>query len=524
MAARPVASGERPPAWKLAAPHDACTQGLLVSGFAALPTGRALFLELSGPDGAPTSQGWLADLESVAPISDADGRDDQAAAIGFTWSGLRRMGLDEQTLASFSRPFREGMFQEDRARRLGDRRGKRWLETVVEGGPSWSGNPGPRAPAGVDDPSLDGDTVETPITVHVLLLLYEASEAAADARTAEVEKVLARHAVRIVHRLPLVLDPDHQGISREHFGFADGLSQPAPYDQTAVTVAGAPASSDGPNAVPLGEFLIGHLNGHHEKAPGPITPSGSAADAHLPAHELAEGFRDLGVDGSYMVVRQLRQDVAAFWRSMDAGARKIAANDPQNAAQVNAQWLAERVIGRNADGHLLCPGGVLAADRHGLPDNEFLFLPRDREGVGCPAGSHVRRANPRDSLAPKPELAQTLLDAANNHRILRRGRKYGPKLADPSVDDGVARGLLFICLNTDIARQFEFVQQTWLLNENFATLFDERDPLVGPKGKMTIRDTPLRRVVDVETFVQLVGGEYFFLPSLPALRYLASLA
>jgi deferrochelatase/peroxidase EfeB len=182
------------------------------------------------------------------------------------------------------------------------------------------------------------------------------------------------------------------------------------------------------------------------------------------------------------------------------------------------------VIGRNAEGHLLCPGGVLAPDAHGLPDNEFLFLPRDREGVGCPAGSHVRRANPRDSLAPKPELAQTLLDAANNHRILRRGRKYGAKLADPSADDGQARGLLFICLNTDIARQFEFVQQTWLLNENFATLFDERDPLVGPKGKMTIRDKPLRRVVDVETFVQLVGGDYFFLPSLPALRYLATLA
>lgn len=80
-----------------------------------------------------------------------------------------------------------------------------------------------------------------------------------------------------------------------------------------------------------------------------------------------------------------------------------------------------------------------------------------------------------------------------------------------------------MCLNTDIARQFEFVQQTWLLNPNFATLFDETDPLIGPKGTMSVREHPLRHIAEVETFVQLVGGDYFFLPSMPALTYLASL-
>jgi hypothetical protein len=80
-----------------------------------------------------------------------------------------------------------------------------------------------------------------------------------------------------------------------------------------------------------------------------------------------------------------------------------------------------------------------------------------------------------------------------------------------------------MCLNTDIARQFEFVQQTWLLNKNFHTLYDETDPLVGPKGQFTIREQPLRRIVEVETFIKMAGGEYFFLPSIPALNYLASL-
>jgi deferrochelatase/peroxidase EfeB len=116
-----------------------------------------------------------------------------------------------------------------------------------------------------------------------------------------------------------------------------------------------------------------------------------------------------------------------------------------------------------------------------------------------------------------------LLVAANNPRILRRGRKYGTTIEDPRVDDGQERGLLFICLNTDIERQFEFVQKTWILNQNFATLFDETDPLVGPKGNFTIPQQPLRRIVEVETFIQMVGGEYFFLPSIPALNYLAAL-
>jgi deferrochelatase/peroxidase EfeB len=219
----------------------------------------------------------------------------------------------------------------------------------------------------------------------------------------------------------------------------------------------------------------------------------------------------------------LRQDVAAFWNSMDENAAAIRTRDPVNSAHVTAEWIADRVVGRDREGHLLCPAGLRKPDELNLPDNGFLFHADDPHGLGCPAGSHVRRANPRDALAPDPKLRETLLAAANNHRILRRGRKFGPRIADYRTPDGVDRGLLFMCLNTDIARQFEFVQQTWLLNSDFATLFDEVDPLVGPDGRMTIREDPLRRTVHVQTFVQMAGGDYFFLPSVPALRYLALL-
>jgi deferrochelatase/peroxidase EfeB len=221
-----------------------------------------------------------------------------------------------------------------------------------------------------------------------------------------------------------------------------------------------------------------------------------------------------------MVVRELKQDVASFWNSFEKGAQGITAGNA-GASHITASWLAERAVGRSLDGDLLRPNGYLGP-KDGRPDNDFGFFDSDRQGCGCPLGSHVRRTNPRDGLARDEAAASSALDAVNNHRILRRGRKFGSTIADRNKDDGEDRGLLFICLNTDIVRQFEFVQQTWLLNKNFGTLFDETDPLVGPKGPFTIPENPLRRIVEVDTFIQMAGGEYFFLPSIPALKYLAA--
>ena len=549
MDTQPVAPPHKQwPSWKLAPPNDALVQGLVVSGFGDLDTGRALLLEFCWPDAAGgTNPGsWLKTLMDVAPITSAQppdksdpGAQPRAAALAFAWTGLQRMGLPETALASFLRPFAEGMFQEDRLRRLGDRRSGNWLETVLPTGPLWSANT-PLRPAvstlpgafDVSRGSYQEEHVATPLTVHAILLLYTRGEGAADDWKAAVTTALAPHQVAIVRTLELVLDVEKAGISREHFGFADGLSQPAPYDETgAVLLEGSPVTTNDPvQGVPLGEFLIGYLNGHHENAPGPVTPGDldgqtdrRPAAAGLPPHPTAEGFFDLGLNGSYMVVRELRQNVAAFWNAMDRNAAAIREHDPTNSSEVTAEWIAERVIGRDRQGRLLCPGSKLGLDALGLPDNNFLFYDRDAQGVGCPPGSHVRRANPRDSLAPDPSQKATLLQAANNHRIMRRARKFGTRIADYRVDDGAERGLLFMCLNTDIARQFEFVQQTWLLNSDFATLRSEVDPLVGPKGPMTIREEPLRRTVHVDTFVQAAGGDYFFLPSLPALRYLAML-
>ena len=87
-------------------------------------------------------------------------------------------------------------------------------------------------------------------------------------------------------------------------------------------------------------------------------------------------------------------------------------------------------------------------------------------------------------------------------------------------------GLHFICLNGNIARQFEFVNNTWLNSPKFAGLYDDSDPVTAPSqphgGTFTVQsDTVRERVTDVPRFVSVKGGAYFFLPGIAAMRYLA---
>ena len=91
------------------------------------------------------------------------------------------------------------------------------------------------------------------------------------------------------------------------------------------------------------------------------------------------------------------------------------------------------------------------------------------------------------------------------------------------------RGLMFMCINANIERQFEFVQQTWINNPSFNGLYDERDPIFGksgaaPTGSMTIPRRPVRRMLQgLGGFVTVRGGAYFFMPGIKALHYLASM-
>ena len=186
--------------------------------------------------------------------------------------------------------------------------------------------------------------------------------------------------------------------------------------------------------------------------------------------------------------------------------------------------------------------------------NQFTF-DSDPAGARCPFGSHLRRANPRNADYPQRPAGllhklitmlgfgprgfrDDLMSPVRFHRILRRGRKYGDKLDPESAlsappEGDAPRGLYFICLNADISRQFEFLQNAWIAGTKFSGLTGESDPLLGTRQPIPgcpVTDTFTmqtenglpRRVTGLPQFVTVRGGAYFFLPSLRAIRYIAS--
>jgi hypothetical protein len=162
----------------------------------------------------------------------------------------------------------------------------------------------------------------------------------------------------------------------------------------------------------------------------------------------------------------------------------------------------------------------------------------DPDGIRCPVSSHIRRANTRDMLDPNPiqqggtKRATSVLN--NRRRILRRGLPYGLSNDPAARADTGEHGIIFMALCASLFRQFEFVQQQWM---NYGLDFNAGNdtcPVVGyhedAKGNKHAKfviptdgkdDTPPFICAAIPQFVTTRGGEYFFLPSLSALRLLA---
>jgi Dyp-type peroxidase family len=260
----------------------------------------------------------------------------------------------------------------------------------------------------------------------------------------------------------------------------------------------------------------------------PLIDAALDTGGHLPRDSGGSGRADLGRNGSYLVFRQLHQDVAGFWRFVDGASR-----NPDGSSNPAARTkLAAKIVGR-------WPGGAPLAtspaedDPRRAAETDFGYFVADRYGFNCPTGAHVRRTNPRDALDPDlgPEQSVAI---GKRHRILRRGREFGaPSKQSPDRPDmgtdGALRGLHFICLNANIARQFEFIQHTWVNSPKFGGLYDDADPLIGSHlaegATFTMQGKPFRqRLSGLPRFVTVAGGGYFFLPGIRALRFFGSLA
>ena len=469
-------------------------QALVLQGYGRLRA--AAFLVLAITDGE-SARGWLMGILPQVTLGDRrpQGR---ALNLAFTAGGLTRLGLPEEVTAKFSLEFLEGMTSPHRSRLLGD------AGSAAPEHWDWGGPGGPGADA--------------------LLAVYAQDEQMLSAYLAELRAGLPGTGLAEA----TVLDTHDIGFG-EHFGFRDGLSQP--------TIAGSGRRRPSMHELQPGEFLLGYLNEHGQYARSPLVPArqdprnllprrtAGPSGTSAPVEPGLADAHDFGRNGSYLVVRTLSQDVGAFWEYVDGAARRAdGAPDPHARTQ-----LAARLVGR-------WPGGAPLTlspevDRPEIAEeNDFGYAAADSHGHGCPLGAHVRRTNPRDSLPPDPGT-QGSIDVGKRHRLLRRGRPYGPPVnTDQALATGPdstdRRGLHFLALCADIARQFEFVSHTWVQNPNFSGLLDDADPLLGGHtgrgDSFTIQGEPVRRrLVDLPVFVTVRGGAYFFLPGARALRYLA---
>jgi len=360
----------------------------------------------------------------------------------------------------------------------------------------------------------------------------------------------------------------------EHFGFFDGSADPVfegqlpPQDQ-AQAVIGQGRLDDGTwRPIATGEFLLGYGDEAQEMPAATMPFSFSRNGTFLVIRQLHQNVASFE--------QAINRQLPAFQRWLGA--------DAQTAnAEADRQLLRAKLVGRWEDGTPLVVAPShgewqtfraeyrrrLDEAAHGDPAarqellrfkqqfTDFRYESLDHDGGRCPITAHIRRSNPRDSgdprlLDPSDDAARARAGSilVNRRRILRRGMTYGPPLASGcrqessgqadsvaaglSVDDGQERGVLFMALCTGITRQFEFLQQQWL---NYGSEFGAGNdvcPISGvlapqqptQKSKLMIAapddsDRPPFVMRPASSPVECRGGDYFFLPSLTALRQIA---
>jgi Dyp-type peroxidase family len=425
------------------------------------PCAAYLFLRIDDPAKARALMGRM--LPQIATAEEwTDGPPPTALHVALTYAGLRAVGVAQEILDTFPEEFKEGMAA--RAERLGDR--------------------GPSAPANWEAGLGTGDA-------HVLVTVYAVDDEHLDRARMALKAVGAEGAVTVINETRAAA---LEG-GRDHFGFADGIAQPSLHGSgvSARPGDGQPNGDGTWRDVAVGEFLLGHQD----------------EDGTLPAAPA----KPFDCNGTFMVYRKLRQDATAFRRFIAEQGAQYPGGPEKLAAKIVGRWPDGTPLSVSPD----APDASVAADPARI--NDFSFAD-DAEGLRCPLGAHIRRTNPRDMK----EFFDGRL--TNRHRIIRRGRSYGAPLPPGAVeDDGQDRGLVFICFQASIWRQFETIQALWIDDGDPFGLGPDKDFLIGEPngdaGKMTIQGRPPHFLKPQPRFVTLRGGEYLFRPSMTALRMLA---
>lgn len=526
-------------------------QGNILSPYGKLGFPKARFITLHVDDPAKgrdfvtavlpmitTALRWPTKRSSAPTGKFEVSRPQVAINIAFSWNGLLRLGIPTRTLRGMPDEFIDGMMA--RAPMLGDDFTGPTFSASWDR--VWAANTGPRNP-GPDAVDIlitlnaqmkdDGSPVDAlgAVTDRILALcqptggvrLLRGHDQAGSAPYQELSAITVRLPNGKVEALPT-----------EHFGFTDAIGDPVfegqypeRYEEQMAIGSGA---VDGPGKwrpLATGEFLLGYPDEAQE----------IAGDA-MPL--------DFSRNGTFMAYRKLHQNVAAFRTFMTEAAARFGAAFGINNSDDALAALKAKMVGRWPDGVPLSLAPTVADWDHfnkkyplASPEtNRAAYLARlkaisefayrdDPQGIKCPMTSHLRRAHPRDGMGPTSTGGSVL---TNRRRVLRRGLPYGNSSND--ADDTDEHGVIMLVVCSSLFRQFEFVQQQWLNYGLDAHAGNDTCPLVGnhsaggaagPRAKFVVPSEPGSAqppfiVEGLPQFVETRGGEYFFVPSMTALR------
>ena len=445
-------------------------QGFVLKGY-NFPYARYLFLELLHARDAQIFIGQV--LQYLTTGERWDKKPITTVNIAFTHRGLLSLELPEPTLLSFPVEFQQGM----RAR--GDILYDTGKNSPEHWDPIWREN-----------------------RVHVWLAVNAQTSAALDHQCNVLLQMMdqTRGAKLLQPQDASAVFIDGKPTSKEHFGYTDGFGNPdfKGAERNCVLGQGKLTMDGNWEALATGEFLLGYAD---ESGELPVAP--------IP-HLLAR-------NGTFMVYRKMHQNVATFRNFLEEQGRVYPGGKEKLASKFVGRWRDGTPAEISPD-H---PDPAVVADND---RNTNFTYGNDLNGLHCPLGAHIRRGNPRDAFGFNGELV-------NRRRIMRRGLPYGAYVPEGlPVRDEDEHGIIFMALNASLFRQFEFVQQQWIEYGNDLHQGNDKDLVIGNhggQGKCVLQGTadpqnPPFLCANLPNFVQLRGGDYFFVPSLTALQMMAS--
>lgn len=442
--------------------------------------------------------------------------------IGFTYSGLKALNLPERSMKGFPVDFTMGM--KARSSLLGDT----GLSSPEHWDSIWRNDNDGQVHAWLSINGRDQDAIEFEFNVLEDLIKQHADGI----------KLLSgihgpNNSVMNYQDASAVFE-NGLPTAKEHFGFTDGIGNPY-FEGCGNSASRIPGRGklmrDGNwQALATGEFILGHIDEAQE-------------------YPLAPEPKLLSRNGTYMVYRKLHENVDTFNEYIDSLAKDFDGSRDLLMAKMSGRWPdnGAPLTLAATDNEKACLDARMTSLEQRIKDGDnsalierkalrsqwtnFTFAD-DKSGGQCPVGAHIRRTNTRGSLETQKDAFHRPGALVDRRRLIRRGLPYGG--IDELPSDKAEQGIIFMSIGASIERQFEFVQQQWVNYSNDFKLGNDKDPLIGSHdGKLTDKhiiqsipgnpdNKPPFFCTEMPRFVETRGGDYFFIPSITALRMIAN--